>query len=326
MIGNTASAMEQIAEKVVAWAVSRPDVRAVLVLGSRARATDRPADEFSDLDLLVIADDPRRYQHTTDWLTDIGTPIVTFLEGNIAGEAERRVLFDGALDVDFNFFRTRLFRALNVFVWARTRVPWLLRLIPGRLRREIAAKVETLAGVAGRGYRILLDKSGVLRSLPALAAMAATAPPRPLPTEAAFHNEISDFWYHALWAARKLRRGELLVAKHCIDGYMKSLLVSTVRTLALVTHGLDYDTWHEYRFFEQWADAETVAALGRIYAHYDAADIARALRETMAVYGRVAREACERLGYGYPEAEEERVMAWVEGCLTGMAEPTEQDG
>jgi aminoglycoside 6-adenylyltransferase len=76
--------------------------------------------------------------------------------------------------------------------------------------------------LAAADYRVLLDKDGVLRSLPALAELAATAPPPPLPTEAAFLNQISDFWYHALWAARKLRRGELLVAKQCCDSYLTS--------------------------------------------------------------------------------------------------------
>ena len=316
MIGNTTTAMERIADNVTAWAATRPDVRAAMILGSRARTTDRPADEYSDLDLLIIADAPRRYQHTTAWLEEIGTPVVTFLEGNIAGELERRVLFDGALDVDFNFFSTRLFRALNAFVWVRTRAPWLLRLIPACRRREINAQAEMVANVVGRGYRVLLDKADMMWSLPALAKLAAAAPPPPLPTEAEFHNEISDFWYHALWAARKLRRGELLVAKHNCDGYLKSLLFSAVRTLARATHGLDYDTWHDVRFFEQWADAETVAALGGLYAHYDAADIARALRATMSEYGRIARAAADRLGYAYPAAEEERVTEWVEACLT----------
>lgn len=86
--------------------------------------------------------------------------------------------------------------------------------------------------------------------------------------------------------------------------------------LAGATHGLEYDTWHALRFFVQWADAEMVAALAQVYAYYDAADIARTLRATMAVYSRIVRAAEDRLECAYPAAEEEWVTVWVEACLT----------
>ncbi|MDI3270060.1 MAG: aminoglycoside 6-adenylyltransferase [Bacillota bacterium] len=138
-----------------------------------------------------------------------------------------------------------------------------------------------------------------------------------LPNEKMLRNEIDDFWYHALWTAKKLRRGELLTAKECLDGYMKGLFFRMVRTLARAAKGPDYDTWHQVRFFEEWADGETLEALPLLYARYDATDMARALEATMAQYSRVARKACELLGYSYPVESEETIKSLVAKVLKG---------
>ena len=45
--------MQQLENRVIAWAESQPDIRAIIVVGSRARR-DSPADEWSDLDLVII--------------------------------------------------------------------------------------------------------------------------------------------------------------------------------------------------------------------------------------------------------------------------------
>src|SRR5262245_36751765 len=99
---NITTAYEQLIDGFVAWAQTQPDIRAAIVLGSRAR-TDRPADEWSDLDLLVVTSDPGRLLAQADWLEQLGTPRLTFLESTaVGGMTERRVLFEGGLDVDFS--------------------------------------------------------------------------------------------------------------------------------------------------------------------------------------------------------------------------------
>ena len=54
-------------QRIINWAESNPYVRAALILGSRAR-TDHPADEWSDLDVLVFASNPDQFIHSSDWL------------------------------------------------------------------------------------------------------------------------------------------------------------------------------------------------------------------------------------------------------------------
>jgi aminoglycoside 6-adenylyltransferase len=119
----------------VRWADPRDDVHAVLLVGSRAR-TDTPADEWSDVDLALVVDEPDRYLGDERWVEAFGRPLLTFLEPTAVGRAfERRVLYEGGLDVD-------------VAVFTRA---WL----------ERAAENSETASVIRRGYRVLLDKVGL---------------------------------------------------------------------------------------------------------------------------------------------------------------------
>ncbi len=53
-----AQAYERLIAKFIPWAEGREDVRAAAVIGSRARV-DHPADEFSDLDIILVVTDPQ---------------------------------------------------------------------------------------------------------------------------------------------------------------------------------------------------------------------------------------------------------------------------
>lgn len=96
----TSAGYKQLLERFSSWAQGEENIRAAFVFGSRARE-DRPADEWSDLDLLFLAERPQIYMEATDWLLHIGNPWLSFLERTPDGGFERRVLFEGGLDVDF---------------------------------------------------------------------------------------------------------------------------------------------------------------------------------------------------------------------------------
>jgi len=91
---------------------------------------------------------------------------------------------------------------------------------------------------------------------------------------------------HAVWATKKLRRGELFIAKSCCDNTMKRLLRQMIEWHARATHGWDYDTWYDGRFLHQWADPRTAAGLREADAHYDADDVRRALFATTDLFRR----------------------------------------
>ncbi len=119
--------------------------------------------------------------------------------------------------------------------------------------------------------------------------------PAPLPDAAALEELASDFWYHALWTAKKLRRGEVFTAIDCLDGYLKARLVTLLEWHARSVDP-NADTWHNGRFLERWADPGALAALERAFAHYDVRDVARALWETIDLFQGLEEETARRLG------------------------------
>jgi aminoglycoside 6-adenylyltransferase len=155
------------------------------------------------------------------------------------------------------------------------------------VREEVPDARRLLA----RGHRVLHDELGLEAALEEV-----TAPETPWPPAADALTELaSDFWYHALWAARKLRRGEVFTAKSCLDGYLKWRLVTLLEWHARSVDP-SADTWHEGRFLERWADPGALAALEDAYARYDLRDVARALWATIDLWQGLEEETAKRLG------------------------------
>ena len=264
-------AYENLLEKFILLASNEENIRLVFIVGSRARK-NCPADEWSDLDLVIAANNPEDLLNKTEWLNYIGIPRITFLERTaVGGGLERRVLFDGGLDVDFAIF-------------------------PVQLISHLGNNPESMK-VLSRGFKIVLDKDNLMKDL---SLPTEDTVPHPKPREKDFINLINDFWYHSVWTAKKLRRGELLEAKLCCDIYMKNLLFQVLRWYTYATKGWNYDTWHEARFFEKWVDSSILAEMERIYAHYEGEDIWNALFSTIDLFRRLSKETSALLDYQYP--------------------------
>jgi aminoglycoside 6-adenylyltransferase len=234
-----------------------------------------PADRWSDLDVALVVDDPSRYAADDEWIGSFGRGVLlTFIEQAAVGdEVERRVLYDDGQDVDF-------------------------ALIPAAAARAELPAAES--AVLRRGYRVIYDEIGIS---PRLAGAAARAIPPSRLSQEGFDQLTHDFWYHALLAAKKLRRGELLLAKQGCDCYLKRQLVELeewrVRYASPAT-----DTWHGGRFFEAWGGA-VLTDLPDAFAAYEASDVARALRVTVSLFAQIEEELAARAGLSCTVPHEE---------------------
>ena len=264
--------------RLTEWAAEEPSIRAALVLGSRARV-DHPADAWSDLDILVFATDLERLVWDANWAMALAPHWLTFVERTGDGQSwERRTLYEGGLDMDVAFFPTAA-----------------LEIGDGDLP---AGFVDVMR----RGVRVLIDKDGRLARI--LERPLPTTPLNRKPEAAEFLNAVNDFWYHTLWCAKHLRRGELWWAKSGIDMHLKGYLQRMLEWHARATRGEAHDTWLRGRFLEEWADPRAVAELAEAFAHYDAADMAHALGVTMSLYRWLEDEAAAVWEYPVPRAGE----------------------
>jgi aminoglycoside 6-adenylyltransferase len=277
---------DRLVNKFVHWANEEDNIRAAVVIGSRAR-TDHPADEWGDLDLCIFVNDPQPYLQNTAWLEQVGVSWLTFLEPTSDGRSwERRALFEGGLDVDFAFIPMAMAQGMS-----SQGVP------------------PDVMDIFRRGYRILLDKDGLEGFLRQERAHSLAYQP---PSQQDFLEVVNDFWYHTVWTTKHLRRGELWWAKSCCDGYLKYRLQVMLEWHAHARGGPDTDTWMRGRFLEEWADPRAVASLRQTFAHYDAEDTWRALLATMDLFRWLSLETAEKWSFAYPNFGAERAAELVQ--------------
>lgn len=295
-ISETERSYNELIERFCEWAKNRPDIRAAVVIGSRARV-DHLADEWADLDLIIITTDPKRYVSRSDWISNFGKPLLTFIEPtSTGGEKERRVLFEGMLDVDF-------------------------AIVPHEKAKKLFENVTDLQGAAqianlfGRGMRVLLDKDRMADQLRTFIASIEKPPPSP-PTQDEFLEIVNDFIYHAVFTAKHLRRGELWWTVTCLDCYMQHLLLRMIEWHALAIHDWKQDTWFRGRFLEEWAHPQAAKGLHEAFAHYDPEDIKRALLAAMDLFHWLATETAAMLNYQYPAEADAIVKKWIRKCIS----------
>jgi aminoglycoside 6-adenylyltransferase len=293
---NTERLYEQLVGRFVKWAETCSDIRAAVIVGSRARV-DHPADEWADLDIIVITTNPEHYVSASDWIEKVGNPLMTFVEPTSGGDdMERRVLFEGMLDVDFAIIPMRKAQ----------------QLLQGGVPPEIAAQTSN---VFGRGMRVILDKDGIAAKLRMIVSSIETPAPSP-PTQHEFLEVVNDFLYHAVFTAKHLRRGELWWTVTCLNCYMQRLLLRMMEWHAHATHGWNYDTWFRGRFLEEWVHPQALKGLRGAFAHYDEDDIKRALLAAMDLFRWIAVETADELSYPYPGEADEQITKWIRTCLS----------
>jgi aminoglycoside 6-adenylyltransferase len=269
-----------------AWAADRPDIRAGLVIGSRAR-TDHPADEWSDLDLLVFTADPARYTGEPVWLEQFGLIWVKVLNWIYGVDPEWLVVFDEGVKIDIAF----------------------TSISEGAVSLPAVIATSRHVEVIRRGARVLLDKTSTgSASTIEVAPRAAN----PLPTLAEFNAALNQTWLDVMRTAKFIKRRDLWRAKQSCDCLLKQHLLTLLEWQAQAT-GSGLDVWHDGRFLDEWSDGETVAALPATFATYDQADLWRALLATFDLYCSVAVKTALQLGQPYPANSSEQIAHWLHG-------------
>jgi aminoglycoside 6-adenylyltransferase len=273
-------------DRVVGWAAAREDVRLAMLIGSQAR-TEPPADVWSDVDLVLGVRAPDRLLDRSNWLNALGEVAITYVEPTpIGGQRERRVLFADGLDVDCTIV---LAEDLHLLL-----------------------AEPDVATALGHGCRVLVDKDG---HGSALQAVPAHHTDPVLSDQEEFDTLAAEFWYHAVWAARKLARGELWVATQCCNGHMQRLLVQTWAYQVQLGEGAARRTWYGGRFLEKWADPTMLAAFRDIVSAYDETALRRALAASMDAFAMAAREVAAKRGLIYRDYAEAAARHWAAAAL-----------
>jgi predicted nucleotidyltransferase len=93
------SQAEQFISEFIEWASSQADIQAAALVGSFARGT---ANEESDLDLVILAENPEQYLNFQVWVHNFGT-VKGRQEESYGKVTSLRVWFEENVEVEFGF-------------------------------------------------------------------------------------------------------------------------------------------------------------------------------------------------------------------------------
>jgi len=270
----------EIIDNLILWGTDCENLQAIILFGSQARV-DGKYDEFSDIDLLLIVNEVEMFFTSDEWLNKIGEFTVSFAEITCDDMKMRRVVFNNGLDADLVIIPSDKIGILK----------------EGHTKEEIEI-----------GYRVLIDKIGLEDKLPPINTEKRFYS---APKEHDFINSVNDFVFHVVWAAKKLKRGELWAAKYCVDNYMKWQLLSMIEHNTHAEKGINYNTWYHGKYMDEWANPNILQKLSACFSHYNEADIKRALFATIDLYHNLAVETAKLLCFEYPHAANKFAVEWV---------------
>ena len=97
--------VQEVICSITEWAMRKPAVRGVLLVGSQARGQARPD---SDVDLVLLVNDPKNFRSNANWLTEIdwtrgGACPVAHRDASYGVAWSRHARLDNGLEVEFTF-------------------------------------------------------------------------------------------------------------------------------------------------------------------------------------------------------------------------------
>jgi len=266
-------------DRLHAWAAGRDGLLAALAFGSTQRQ-DRPADDWSDLDLLFVVEEAGRWFEDTSWIDEIAPTWIRLVSpAPIPGISVVQALFAGGYDADL--------------------IPVDRGGLPILLDPEVAREAF------GAGVEVLFDRAGLLGALAGTADPPAIAPP----TAQSFDEVVSTFLYQTVWATKRLRRGELWRAHDDVDDYMRDRLLTMIEWHALV-RGRE-GVFPESRKLERWVPPDVAAELPGTFAQYEGASIAEAIILGLHLFRRLSVEVATAYDLTYPASSDRAIEEWV---------------
>ena len=281
-----ATSFQTLETRVVEWCEAQPLVRAAILTSTRAIAT-AAIDTFSDLDVILVLDRIDPLCDDRRWLSDFGEVLAAWRDSSALERDPPRTCWvtqyaDGH-KIDFT-------------LW------------PVALLQQVAQH-SVLPDQLDVGYRVLLDKDGLTRTLRRPTHRAHIPLP---PSQEQFLELVEEFFLEATYVAKHLWRHDLMPAKFSLDHVMKQGHLRTLLEWHIeIAHDWSLKPGAFGKGLHTLLSPDVYRALEQTYVGAAIDDNWRALFDTIALFRKVGAEVADRLGYQYPRHVDERVTAFV---------------
>jgi hypothetical protein len=263
-------------QKLRTWSQQEQAIQGLLILGSQVRDKFE-GDEWSDLDVLLLADMPNVFMQSDTWLKDIGEVVCVIDEEtpldwvNLTWRV-RRVLFADHRAVDFSI------------------LPF------NRVDDVLSMNAE----IHAHGYEVIYDAQKQILSEKIEETLANVKEDTPkIPTEAELQQTINQLLFQLIFTGKKIKRNELWVAVSTINQQVNHLLLQLIEfhtaTVVKTSQGIRYDG----RFLEQRISPAMLEKLPECFAKYDEFDAIQTIDRLLKITSFLAKEICEKQNYSF---------------------------
>ncbi|HEY1849351.1 MAG TPA: aminoglycoside 6-adenylyltransferase [Opitutaceae bacterium] len=274
---------------VAAWAEGRPDIRALVQIGSRVQEGAQP-DAWSDYDYHLITTEPARYRDGS-FASELGPCWASGSQTAFGNSTKVTAVYGGALEADFIVVTNWEIR----IALAALLLPALEPLWPPPLR----AGVASLRIVAAPGWRIIKGGADWARRYRRIHALSAPMA----------HGEYlrlgGEFWTQLVWAAKKAQRGEFRASQRALHLH---LIEAALRMMQEEASLEGRASGPLSRRAEEWLSPDRAAATA-FASSPDRAALMAGLRRLAEAFS--ASSASVAKARGWPNPDRAEVRGWL---------------
>jgi aminoglycoside 6-adenylyltransferase len=276
----------EVIKQITDWAERKPDIRAVLLTSSRTRP-DANLDEFSDYDIILVAEDIKPYLEDEGWLGDFGRVLVVYREHMQPESGFDRFIrvtqYEDGLKIDFTLWPVGLLR-----------------------RATVEPKPP---GYLDDGYKVILDKDGLTSGMAAPTYQVFVPA---VPTAAEYHTCVEHFFVNAPYVAKYIRRGDLFPLNSVLYIMRDERLRLMLEWRVEIDHNWSLKTGFYGKGLVKYLTPEIIRELEETCTRSGAEVNWDVLFRLIKLFRKVAQDVGQRLGYVYPEDLDERVVKYVQ--------------
>jgi len=274
---------EEMLELILNVAKEDPDIRAVLMSGSRANK-DCPVDKYQDFDIVYFVKDVQPYWDNMSWIEEkFGKPI-------LVQKPESIELIPP--DRDGNYAYLMIFEDGN------------------RIDLQFTASIYE---DDGEPVVLLLDKDGTFPDIKVQEDFWYVRKP----SQKYFADCCCEFHWCLNNVAKGIARDELSYAMKQHNEYVRNMLVLMLSWYVGTRHDFQVSPGKEGKYFKKYLPEELYERFRKTYSDADYEHMWEAAFEMLYLFGDVARDVAEKLGFAYDEEEEQGIEKYMKMVRSG---------
>lgn len=266
---------------------ARKDRRVLAAWMNGSRANPRaPADEYRDYDIVYAVEETASFINSREWLKAFGIPLL--VQEPDKNDAELGMPTDTSLSYT-----------------------WLMLFEDGsRIDLSIKTKEKALEAYVSDSLTVpLLDKCGLLPEIPAASDRDYHVQ---MPTQGSFAGCCNEFWWCMNNVAKGLARGEMPYAADMYNLYVHPMLAQMTEWYIGAENNFSVSVGKHGKYFEKYLKKELYAAYISTYSAAEAQALAQVVRSSCRLFGSLARQTAQALGFEYNASEESGLLRYLE--------------